>query len=62
MDEVKDAVASNLFPCPFCLGEAAGYMINSERGEEYAVACQGCGAVVYKKTPEEAVEAWNRRG
>lgn len=44
--------------CPFCGGEAAV----TGRWREYAIECVECYTMTtYYKTPEEAVEAWNRR-
>lgn len=44
--------------CPFCGGEAAV----TGRWREYAIECVECPTMTtYYKTPEEAVEAWNRR-
>lgn len=60
-----------LKPCPFCGGEA---IINTERrhsgtAEKFCfIGCRTSGCIAsihsmnrYYLTPEEAVEAWNRR-
>ena len=61
-----------LTPCPFCGNEKLfildeGYNSGAyENIPNYAVCCDfyrgGCGATSgYRRTEEEAIEAWNRR-
>lgn len=62
----------NLTPCPFC-GNKKIFILEEgdnsgiyENIPNYAVCCDfhrgGCGATSgYRRTEEEAIEAWNRR-
>ena len=48
---------AELKPCPFCGGEAGFYAETV-----HWINCKKCGAEsAYYETPEEAIEAWNRR-
>ena len=49
---------NELKPCPFCGGEAK---VN-EFNDVFFVACVVCQSeTIWFETPEEAIEAWNRR-
>lgn len=58
---------SRLRDCPFCGGKNICIIDESEpEHPEFAVCCDmtegGCGATSgYRRTKEEAIEAWNRR-
>lgn len=58
---------SGLRDCPFCGGKNICIIDESEpEHPEFAVCCDmtegGCGATSgYRRTKEEAIEAWNRR-
>lgn len=50
---------NKLKPCPFCGGEA-----ELDNCGKYQVWCNHCGTIQmgqFFNTPEEAIEAWNRR-
>ena len=46
-------------PCPFCGSEHV--LLRHEFGRTYYVRCLHCGLFSkFEKTPEDAIEAWNR--
>jgi Lar family restriction alleviation protein len=60
-------VVSEALPCPFCGGEAGDDYIRKDPGSDdtsFWVVCDNtdCNAEgPLRKTPEEAIEAWNTR-
>ena len=59
-------MAETLKPCPFCGGEAHIKEVVSACSVVYTVGCSdsecmGFETLLCKTTPEEAIEAWNRR-
>lgn len=44
-------------PCPFCGGPAG----NIYRYGEYRIGCSKCDVFFFGKTPQEALDKWNRR-
>lgn len=54
-------MSQELKPCPFCGAHAETDFIPDRNS--YAIECYsiGCAARIIKETPEEAIEAWNRR-
>lgn len=55
---------AELKKCPFCGGEAVLEELEyDDKYKEYLVYCCECSGMVekWRKTKEEAIEAWNRR-
>lgn len=54
---------AELKKCPFCGGEAVLEELEHDDYKEYLVYCCECSGMVeeWRKTKEEAIEAWNRR-
>lgn len=52
-----------LKPCPFCGGEGeAGWKLENTTVDFYVIVCMSCDAQTGgDRTPEMAVQTWNRR-
>lgn len=53
-------IHTGLKPCPFC-GSFNVDVSQEVPGASYEATCEDCGAVIYRNTMKEAVDAWNRR-
>lgn len=60
VEEEPKKEKTELKPCPFC-GEKADYSQSVNMGG-WKVLCERCGGQTrFFRTPEQAIEAWNRR-